>query len=59
VSAARPGGVAAAGPRGEPMSPPPGSAVPVTLAAAIIGGGVAVGAVPELALLAQFTVGAS
>lgn len=41
------------------MSPPPGSAVPVTLAAAIIGGGVAVGAVPELALLAQFTVGAS
>ena len=37
------------------MSLPPGSAVPVTPAAAIIGGGVAVGAVPELALLAQFT----
>jgi len=37
------------------MSLHPGSAVPAALVAGVLGGVVAVGAIPELALLAQFT----
>jgi len=37
------------------MSPHPGSVVPAVLVAAVFGGVAAVGAIPELALLAQFT----
>ena len=39
------------------MSLQPGSAMPAALVAAILGGVVAVGAIPELILLAQFTAG--